>query len=192
MNELNLNLVLIPHTIHMAMKTRGICPEGLARGSRAEHEKLSLTERAQLLACQSFQPFKKALGETGRLNTAWADYREDELQATVYEVMRLADTEGIVTSMADQFAGQSDDAKCIEVIDMAPNVVAVIFGPGSVEALRKDNNVLTLLQSVMQKFLVYGTLDQIMASMVGGVATRLLAVSAFANPTSRPPVPVYR
>lgn len=192
MNELKLSVVFIPQTIHQAIRARGVQLEGFAKGARAEHEKLSILERAQLQGCQRFEPFKRAVGTTGFLPVQYGDYKEEELRPLVYDVNNMADTEGVQLQLQSQFAGNSDNDKCIEVIDLAPGFVGIVFGPGSVDALRKDNNVLTLLQSVMHKFLVYGSLDQIMGTMVAGIAERLVAVSAFANPTARPPVPVYR
>lgn len=190
----NVFTTIIPATVMRAIKARNIDMTELVNGSNRMEQlnKLTTRELALIIAANKHATLSKALGTHDGHLAFFQDF-SDQGAKLFYKADAIYDTPDITEELNQTISGVvSLDKPSISVEHLASHVIGVIVGEGAIDALQKDNNVLEMLKSVMDIALTYGDVSQLQHTQTSCVVARFIAVNAFANPTCRPPSPVYR
>lgn len=185
----DVRIIFLPADVWQGVLAKGIAPEDVAKCSDAFMQQFTDQDLAAVHALQTLQPVVNALGSAGFFTP---NYQTQHWNRFTDVVRPLSESSYIKDRVMAGVAGPFQESRPpISVVDMGPGNIGLVMGPGTLDALRKDNSVLQVLTSVMQKALVYGQLDVLMASQISGFVTRFVTVNTFAN-VNRPPSPVFR
>lgn len=181
MKKENFEVMLLPKSIWRGIKEMGISFNDVATTVEGFTSRFSDIDLA----------FVHAFGNNGDLkavfpsctsNVAW------KLEAKRSDIYQLSASQPILDRVAGALSGEYiPKSPPIEVVCLSPTVLAVVLDHGCLDALRKDNNVLTVLTAIVQKALDVTSLD----ALPYGMLERFITVSSFANP-NRPPSAVYK
>lgn len=187
MNEFR--IVYLPDHVWQAVKTLGIPAQAVGELSEAFTGRMTDQDLALTNALGRHPDIARALGYSPNAVCRHDDRGWDRFMNIVSP---LSQTSYIQSRLADMLSGDYvEGSACVQVVDLGHATIGVVFGQGALDALRRDNYVLALLNAIMQKALVFGSVEALMASSCSGLVSRFVMVNAFANP-HRAPNPVYR
>lgn len=186
----DVRIIFLPRDVWQGVQAMGIAPAHVGASADEFVSRLSDQDLAAVLALQTLPAMVNAFGGAGGFSPTC---RNDAAWNRITQIVRpLAESSYILDRLNATLGGeQQPNDPPITVVDLGPGSIGVIAGAGTFDALRKDNNVLTVLTAIVQKALVYGSVEALMASSCSAFVSRFVAVNAFANP-NRPPIPVYR
>lgn len=185
----DVRIIYLPEDIWRGVQAMGLAPQVIAEGGEEFCKHFSEQDLATIEALQNHPTITRTFGGVGSFIPSFSAKGWDRYQNVIQP---LAKSSYILERVAHCLAGTAPQGSApFTVVDLAPRVIGVIMGAGAIEALQRDNNVLEVLTSIVQRALFYGTVSDLMVSQIAGVFERFVAVNAFANPL-RPPSPAYR
>lgn len=178
----------LPAQLLEAVKAKNIKLEDLAMRKSEVLSNFTDQDLALADALSAYPVLIKKLGIKSDGLSKFDDRGFDRL----FSVIRpLSETDMMKARVEESMAGNHvEGSDSIKIVDMGERAIGIVFGHGALDALRQDNYVLALLTAIVQKVLVFVSVQDAM-SACNGLMSAFITTSAFAN-TNRAPNPVYR
>lgn len=182
-------IIFLTSDIWQGIRSLGISLDDVADATPAFTNKISDQDLATLNALPSVQQLTRVLGKPSNMFFGSDDVAWDRFKNIVNP---LSETSYIQERIMTYLNGVADISEhSIQVVDLKPGkVIGVIFGYGSLDALKKDNNVLAVLTTIVQKALIHNSVETLMASSCSETISKFITVNLFAN-SNLPPVAVF-
>lgn len=185
----DLRIIYLPANIWQGVQAMGIASEDVASASDNFTSRFTDQDLATIAALGEMPEIVQALGQQASPVGRYDDRGWDRY---INVVLPLSKTQYIRDRLLQAIGGEHVGAEPpVQIVNLGPNGIGAVMGQGTLDALRKDNNVLVVLTAIVQKALIHGPVDALMASPCSGIVSRFVTVNAFAN-SNRAPSPVYR